>query len=250
MTWRDLKNDERYEMRIAWGLGGPLGASPIVFVALPDPHRSESLDKLEWAREFIERERGKDATNAARDEGEVHMIPATIDRLDYSKPPTEYLVHDLNDDGWWWRIDEPEDGCTSSYETEADCRAAAWAHYKAHNDPPGMSVVPRTLRQGSVEQQVWCFTPAVDVAPEWSWSVEEAQARAAAWAWYDRRLAVTEKLDRARSDAEAHRGVELRSRPLPPHHWPRCLTWPDVQVAEVDRWLVDSAAEMPEVLRG
>ncbi len=152
MTWRDLKNDERYEMRIAWGLGGPLGASPIVFVALPDP--------------------------------------------------------------------------------------------------PGMSVVPRTLRQGSVEQQVWCFTPAVDVAPEWSWSVEEAQARAAAWAWYDRRLAVTEKLDRARSDAEAHRGVELRSRPLPPHHWPRCLTWPDVQVAEVDRWLVDSAAEMPEVLRG
>lgn len=62
MTWRDLKNDERYEMRIAWGLGGPLGASPIVFVALPDPHRSESLDKLEWAREFIERERGKDAT--------------------------------------------------------------------------------------------------------------------------------------------------------------------------------------------
>lgn len=31
--------------------------------------------------------------------------------------------------------------------------------------------------------------------------------------------------------------------------WPRCLTWSDEQVAEVERWLADSTAEMPEVLR-
>ena len=45
-------------------------------------------------------------------------------------------------------------------------------------------------------------------------------ARAAAWAWYDRRLG------------------------------PRCLTWSDDQVSEVERRLVDSTAEMPEALRG
>lgn len=28
------------------------------------------------------------------------------------------------------------------------------------------------------------------------------------------------------------------------------LTWSDDQVAEVERWLVDSTAELPEVLRG
>lgn len=32
--------------------------------------------------------------------------------------------------------------------------------------------------------------------------------------------------------------------------WPRCLTWPDDQVAEVERWLADGSSEMPEVLRG
>lgn len=31
---------------------------------------------------------------------------------------------------------------------------------------------------------------------------------------------------------------------------PRCLTWSDEQVAEVERWLADSAAEMPAVLGG
>lgn len=30
---------------------------------------------------------------------------------------------------------------------------------------------------------------------------------------------------------------------------PRCLTWSDEQVAEVERWLVDFAV-LPEVLRG
>lgn len=60
MTWRDLENEERYEMRIAWGLGGPLGVSPIVFIALPNPYEAEALEKLEWALEFIRRAR-KDA---------------------------------------------------------------------------------------------------------------------------------------------------------------------------------------------
>lgn len=62
MTWRDLSNDERYEMRISWGLGGELGMFPIVFVALPEPDRPETMDKLEWALEFIRVKRGKHLT--------------------------------------------------------------------------------------------------------------------------------------------------------------------------------------------
>lgn len=61
MTWRDLKDEDRYEMRIAWGLGGPLGASPIVFVSLPDPDHSETIEKLQRVADFVTRERRKDA---------------------------------------------------------------------------------------------------------------------------------------------------------------------------------------------
>lgn len=42
---------------------------------------------------------------------------------------------------------------------------------------------------------------------------------------------------------------EYRLAPVVPSIWPRCLTWTDEQVAEVEHWLRDSAAEMPEVLR-
>lgn len=62
MSWRDLVNEERYEMRISWGLGGELGMFPIVFVALPEPDRHETMDKLEWALEFIQAKRGKHLT--------------------------------------------------------------------------------------------------------------------------------------------------------------------------------------------
>lgn len=74
MTWRDLSNDERYEMRISWGLGGPLGVSPIVFVSLPDPYSHESLRLLDWAMEVIQLKR-KDA------EVEIlrgHCVPAIL----------------------------------------------------------------------------------------------------------------------------------------------------------------------------
>jgi hypothetical protein len=62
------------------------------------------------------------------------------------------------------------------------------------------------------------------------------EARAAAWAWYKRRLSACAQFER-----EVEFGPDL---------WPRALTWSDDQVAEVERWLVDSTAEMPEVLRG
>ena len=69
-----------------------------------------------------------------------------------------------------------------------------------------------------------------------SWS--SAEARAAAWAWYWRRLAAVEAADR--------KGWAAPGDPLDP--WPAALTWSDEQVSEVERWLSDGG-EPPEVLR-
>jgi hypothetical protein len=63
----------------------------------------------------------------------------------------------------------------------------------------------------------------------WSADWDEAEARTAAWAWHDRRHAL------------AANGLQWL--------WPACLTWTDDQVAEVEHWLADSTAEMPEALR-
>jgi len=70
----------------------------------------------------------------------------------------------------------------------------------------------------------------------------QAEARAAAWAWHDRRHALAERLRSGLGDRLGRcDGLDF---------WPVILTWSDAQVAEVERWLVDSTAEMPEVLRG
>lgn len=147
-----------------------------------------------------------------------------VPRLDYSKPPLKYLVHDLNDDGWWWRVDEPEDGCTSPYETEAEAVAAAWAHHKAHNDPPGMRVVGEggTARAKRPRPARW----RIYVLGAVSGYYRETRrlARSEAWDRYDRRLALAGRLV-----------VQFHEDQRPA--WPHCLTWPDDQVAEVERKL-------------
>lgn len=127
-----------------------------------------------------------------------------IPRLDYSKPPLGYLVHDLNDDGWWWRVDEPEDGCTSPYETEAEAVAAAWVHYKAHNDPPGIEVDGGAFYPQGYTGYLQC---------------DGSDARAAAWTWYDRRLAIAAGFDALGSD---------------PWPWPECLSWSDKQASTAE----------------
>lgn len=44
-------------------------------------------------------------------------------------------------------------------------------------------------------------------------------------------------------------GVDAGAMPAPPRRgWPRCLTWSDEQVSEVERWLAEGGAP-PEVLR-
>ena len=181
-----------------------------------------------------------------------------VQRLDYSRPPLGYLVHDLNDDGWWWRVDEPEDGCTSPYETEAETVAAAWAHYKAHNDPPGLSAsegididddwhgadlpwvvsydprlssdpdVQQALRELSLSNVFWVECTGALFGTE-------ERARAAAWAWYDRRLAIAAGFDAIGSD---------------PWPWPECLSWSDKQASTAELHLGSALPPDGEPTRG
>lgn len=175
--------------------------------------------------------------------------------LDYSKPPPGYVCA-----GRFWHkedIDDTQfllDSASGFAEAPAmsSCAAriaaglaAAWAHYKAHNDPQGMRTRPWGLGGWvfhfslSIEPKLGPRT--VMVGDDGQPYASEADARAAAWAWHDRRLALADALGMVTMPSSA--GVRTP-------FWPRCLTWPDEQVAEVERWLRDSTAEMPEVLRG
>ena len=67
---------------------------------------------------------------------------ADIQRIDYSKPPPGYTVRfedssGANGDGpplWWYGAPH----YLASMGSEAEALAAAWAHYKASNDPLGL----------------------------------------------------------------------------------------------------------------
>lgn len=223
--------------------------------------------------------------------------PPAVERIDYSKPPPGYTCA-----GLWWAYGEEESGHAEWTDTclkrQAAGVVAAWAHYKARHDPPGMWVEMS-------EHGNWAWGTRDLGCHDWVDSFDDPErereaARAAAWAWYDRRLEVATQLDagavvlvehldgggrrrvptprtrivdalqpmltigtdeddRAMAVAEAERlfsegrltfegdqPIELAAVIV----WPRCLTWSDEQVAEVERWLVDSTVELPEVLRG
>lgn len=184
-------------------------------------HNSES-DLLALGR-LVEKRWLEDEARAKR-KRDMAEGTAAIQRLDYSKPPPGYLVHDLNDDGWWWRVDEPEDGCLSPHETEGEALAAAWAHHKAHNDPPGLVVFWESddkhfAPDGDGEWHVYLGDPvdALIGAPSCWWKrcpaenrqVMEAEARAAAWAWHDCRLALAERLRSGATEKTDRRRLQI-----------------------------------------
>lgn len=145
------------------------------------------------------------------------MTIETVARLDYSKPPPGYRL--FGDTGFAAPV-----GGESTPWVAAQCPRdpldAAWDHYKAHNDPPHLHP------NDSSERMAAAFLCPV---AEW---------RAAAWAWHDHRHRMIDR-------GLAFRGVGWAS--LNP--WPRCLTWTDKQVDDVEHWLWDSTAEMPAVLQ-
>lgn len=140
----------------------------------------------------------------------------TIERLDYSKAPPGYAV---TESCGWWPADDAGELVREdeSFDTEADALTAAWAHYKAKHDPPGCCIGLVMKGQGATERGSYCVDFGASEAfavPAWKGGKVDAGARlvarAAAWAWHDRRHALAIM-------------------------WPRCLAWTDAQVAEVER---------------
>ena len=161
-----------------------------------------------------------------------------IKRLDYSNPPPGYLGG---------RSDAAYLGATPE-----ESLAAAWAHYKERHDPPGMRVLRATILQGFILQDVWGLY-LLDSVEHVIWCDSQVDARAAAWTGYDCRLALAARVLRevvtARERLYDGLNVGLPSTRTPLDVWPRCLTWSDAQVSEVERWLDGSTATTPEVLR-
>lgn len=159
---------------------------------------------------------------------------ADIARLDYSRLPANYQLPS-------WVTTEDTD--------IAEVIKHAWRHFKTHNDPPGLEVAKdgyfgwwgfQVLRPGTHGISGW---PGGRPVREFHVVDGGRQsALAAAWGWYDARLALAERLRSGLGDRLGRSdGLDF---------WPQCLLWSDDQVAEVERWRVDSNAEMPEVLRG
>lgn len=131
--------------------------------------------------------------------------------------------------------------------------------YKNENDPPGGKIV------GHLDGWAFGF-PNQDKEAIGSYNMPH-EARAAAWAWYDRRRALAARVDsllecEVCGNREPQTGYDAQPDAQPwciecdremvgfDNMWPDCLAWSDDQVAEVERWLVDSNAETPEVMRG
>jgi hypothetical protein len=165
------------------------------------------------------------------------MTAPGVARLDKSRPPPGYGIDRCGivaHMGW------PEDGHFTL--------ASAWAHYETRHDSPGMTLEPYWATvSGSTRWDVQALGQCV------ARFYEEQKARAAAWAWYWRRVALADRVGRECSlvTETLFRGhnVGLPSTRVPVEVWPCTLTWSEEQVVEVERWLAEGG-ETPEVLRG
>ena len=125
-------------------------------------------------------------------------IAETVARLDYSKPPPGYAVAWRTHGACEWslmspegiRLPRPANGCDdiAEYATQRLALTAAWAHYKTHNDPPGMSVDEVS---GPDAAWRWCVSAAREHR---GLRGTNPAARSAAWAWHDRRHALSARI--------------------------------------------------------
>lgn len=168
-----------------------------------------------------------------------------VARLDRTQPPPGYR-------SWTYRgaqvggvLYESPDG------EQIGPLAAAWAHYEREHDPPGMwsgfvGRLPELRMYTPRMGYGLCELPS-DGMERLGHEAAKAAARAAAWPWYWRRAALSQRL----CDEGPMGVVVTRGRALAHgvDHWPTCLAWSDEQVAEVERWIAEGG-ELPEVLRG
>lgn len=146
------------------------------------------------------------------------MADATVERLDFSKPPAATW---LEGDGYG-RGAIPE----------------AWSQYKVHYDPPGLMVCEDRGKWW------WATTQAVSASTGWRGQMQDGgtvtrcEARAAAWAWHDRRLKLVLSLEDV--------GVQIDM-------WPTALLFDDNHCRSCEQWLgrgpAWGASDFPNILR-
>jgi hypothetical protein len=146
--------------------------------------------------------------------------------------------------GWNVWVGREDSTFVSSHATEHEARAAAWAWYwrrvavadaaGRHEHVAEKAASRYPLRHGSAAiERCRCSAWRIDHHGPEPWRVDN-MGRAIVWA------------EKAREDEASD---DLAPAPLDLQVWPRCLTWSDEQVADVERWLAEGG-ELPEVLRG
>ena len=153
-------------------------------------------------------------------------------RLDYSKAPPGYVVEEMPEAGHLieagadipdliWRA--RTDGAVAERRTQEEALSAAWVHYRNRNDPPGMAA---WRQHGGPDGDLWLTEVSAG-------SADYPKARAAAWAWHDRRHALVARLE--------GEGVQLDM-------WPAALAWTDDE-CEVWPGMKATPNDFPAALR-
>ena len=187
-----------------------------------------------------------------------------IAKLDYSKPPPQYVVEPAVLGGrWCWDSLDPRDGVeTMGYASgpgQDAALAAAWTHYKIHNDPPGMIVVWESddkhfAPDGDGEWHV-CLGDQVQATigatvcwwngRRWELTIDGRgpysgwlkRSRAWAWAWHDRRHTLTRDLLKDEQLLQTL-GATIE--------FVQILCWHDEWVEEAEAWTMDKSRPIPE----
>ena len=139
-----------------------------------------------------------------------------IPRLDFTLPPPGYIVHPAR---------------TTS-------RAAAirdqWEDYECNHDPPG--VLPHPLRAAVGDNPFrWAYcTSNNSPILLTQHCASGTEARATAWDWYKRRLALQVVLDELLRVLVCAPGTTLTNVDRDALTWPRVLTWSDLDCARVE----------------
>jgi hypothetical protein len=150
-----------------------------------------------------------------------------------------------NAGGWFW-IRGPQGGDGHRGDigaTETDALAAAWAHHKAEHDPPGMQVFVWPKEKASDPPTAWCVALRGKVHfAAFEGAEGETTARAAAWAWHDRRRAIAIDIY-ARTCGGKALAVLMSA----------AITWTDAECAEVEAYAAlpfPCSVDMPAPPRG
>jgi len=162
--------------------------------------------------------------------------------LDYNKPPPGYRIDEQDDGEWDWSVggDVPSDGNAHLITTESDALAAAWAHYKSEHDPPGMwSGQARGEHPGGYGFALMGSDHGHPIEADFE-RIDDA--RAAAWAWHDRRRAIVVDIN----DQTCSGGRELAA-------WlARAIAWTEAECSEIEAYAVlpfPRSVDMPQALQ-